>query len=166
MSNIVDHKIYRNRPSLPIVYTISGTYVAACFTGQCTKHSTRYHTVDGKQLFHEVSPSTRNIQTTTHSVRGRANEAANNTGHVQCLHIREPNLSVQCTSRSDDQARLSRKLNFRCSNSLKHPGGQDWELKVTRLEDDWFVYQMVCTFTEDVSISRLFKMYRQQQKRY
>ena len=49
----------------------------------------------------------------------------------------------------DDQAKLRQfTLNFRRSNILKHPDGQDWELNVTRLEDGWFVYQLVCTFTE------------------
>ena len=68
----------------------------------------------------------------------------------------------------DDQARLRQfTLNIHHSNTLKHPDGQDWELNVTRLEDGWFIYRLICTFTElKMLASQDLKMYRRQQKGY
>lgn len=92
--------------------------------------------------FSEVSPSTQYVQTTTHTVF-----------EVQLMKQLTMQLTFSgCTFESqaavynavhgpDDQVRLRDfTSNFRRSNTLKHPDGQDWELNVTRLEDGWFLY--------------------------
>lgn len=49
-----------------------------------------------------------------------------------------------------DQIRLERFASkFRQSNvKVMHEDGIDWMLNVTRLEDDWFLYQLVSVFQE------------------
>ena len=38
--------------------------------------------------------------------------------------------------------------NFRHSNAKQHPDGNDWKLNVTRLEDAWLLYRLICAYSD------------------
>ena len=126
-------------------------------------HYSCYETVDGKQVFYEVSLSTQYVQTTTHTVL-LMKQLTMQLIFTGCKF--ESQAAVYNAVRGPDgQVRLRDfTSNFRHSNTSKHPDGQDWELNVTRLEDGWFLHQLVCTFAE-LKIQD-FEIYSRQQKGY
>ena len=138
-----------------MVYTTNGTYVAANFSGKCTKCLSVYNhsffeTKEGKQHFYKMTPSTEYLQTTTHTVFS-----------VELLRQLTMQLSFSaCTFESQaavynavhgasDQIRLREfAAHFRRSNMANHADGNDWKLNVTRLEDAWFVYKLISSFAD------------------
>lgn len=137
---IVHHKNFHLCPSHPIVYTTSGMYVAACFTGQCTKCLTRYH-----HSYYETGAIPWDV----------AKYQVHTNHHTMQLTFSACSFESQATQFTVLMIKRDWEftLNFWRSNTLKHPGGQDWESNVTRLEDGWFIYHH---WTEDTSISRLW----------
>ena len=146
---------YRNRPSHPVVYTTKGTFIAACFSGRCTKcqvsyHHSYYETKEGKQHFYSISSSTQYLQTTTHTVF-----------ELELLKQLTMQLAFSaCTFESQaavydavhgahDQVRLREfAANFRRSNVVQHVCGNNWRLNVARLEDAWFLYRLIYTYDQ------------------
>jgi hypothetical protein len=109
--------------------------------------------VDGKQLFYEISPSTQYIQITTHTVFEVELMKQLTMQLMFSASTFESQASVYNAVHTvhgpEGQVRLKEfASNFRRSNTSKHPDAQDWELNVTRLEDGWFLYQLVYTFAE------------------
>ncbi len=157
MHNFNTHYIYecRNRPSHPVVYTIRGTLIAACFSGKCivcgtTHYHSSFETKSGKSFFHNISETTLYLQTTSQTV-------------FEVELLRQLTVQLQfsaCTF--DSQASVYNALhcdgdrnhlgkfvtNFRRSNVSRNPDGHNWKLNVTRLEDGWFLYELIRTFSD------------------
>ena len=106
--------------------------------------------MDGKQIFYEISPSTQYVQITTHTVfEVELMKQLTMQLTFSASTFESQALVYNAVHGPEDQVRLREfASNFRRSNTSRHPDAQDWELNVTRLEDGWFIYRLVCTFAE------------------
>lgn len=138
------------------MYTTKGTLISAAFCGNCsvcrnTYHHSYYETCDGRQFFYSPDEQQQQYFQTT----------AKTVFEVELLK----QLTIQmifsaCTFESQaqvyntlhgpsDQVCLRKfTANFRRSNLHDHIDGLDWMLNVTRLEDGWFMYQLVSSFAQ------------------
>ena len=134
--------INRNRPAHPVVYTTSGTYIAAAYTGRCAKclttYSTSYYyTQDGKQHFHSHREDQQYFEITSHTVFEIELLRQLTAQLIFSAASFESQAEVYNTVHSvSDQLRLSSFVTlYRRSNIHVHADGYDWQLNVTRLED-------------------------------
>ncbi len=118
-------------PSYPVVYTNTGTYIAAAFSGSCAVCSNSYHvsyfdTPSGAQHFYPISEvSTTYFMTTSTQTAFEVEYQVYTAVHAH-----------------EDCARLSGYEDKFCRGN----GEENWRLNVRRLEDAWFTYQLVFFF--------------------
>lgn len=138
--------IIRNRPSYPLVYTTKGTFVAACFSGECRNPScnkkyhhsyevdaktTKYYSIKDAKYFHCTSQTvfeisllqdmTNNISISAASFQSRAEVYNANFRAVDCLRLKH---HTRFGRNIKDQVHL-------------------WKLTDRCVEDAWFMYCLV-----------------------
>ena len=141
---------------IPIVYTTKGTLISAVFNGNCTKchniyYYSYYFTKDGKQ--HYYPPDHNNFpyfQSTSQTIF----EIYLLEQLTVQLTFSACSFQSQCEVYNSlhgqsDQIRLEKFVsNFRRSNLKECDEGLDWMLNVTRLEDGWFLHQLVSVYQD------------------
>lgn len=132
-----------NRPSFPLVYTMSGTYVAAVFHGQCGKCQAKfypnYKVVEGKRIYQDPrDESMRYFQVTSQTVfeKQLLMDFSNNiwvNGATFESRAKVYNLNFGAIN----ETRLSQLDEF----SRTKDGG--WRLNEDRVNDAWFLWIIV-----------------------
>ena len=160
---IIIYVLCRNRPSYPIVFTTQGTLVAALFSGTCATCHTIYHhsfveTKTGQHTFyavHDLSADSSYFQVTSRTVFEVAllNQLTVQLMFSACTFESQAEVYNVVNGQNDLCRLKSFVATFRTSNLALLSDGQDWKLNVTRLEDGWFLYNLVRKFTEDGTIA-------------
>jgi hypothetical protein len=144
-----DTIIIRNRPSFPLVYTTNGTYVAALFSGECRRCTKKFHysyyQFGGRMHYYNPIPLkffqlssqtvfetalifdiTNNISVSACSFQSRAEVYNENFREVDCERLKHFN----------DYGRNITDIHY------------PWKLTEKRVEDAWFMYQLVIFFAD------------------
>ena len=141
----------RNRPSFPIVYTMSGTYIGALFTGECRKgchmkYSHSYYHCDGRMHFYDSKCSSVFFHITTQTVFSKKllDDFTNNIS-VSAASFQSRAEVYNENFRECDSKRLKGCSVFgRSTSDTEHP----WKLTEKRVEDAWFTYALVDYYNE------------------
>ena len=149
----------RNRPSFPIVYTTQGTIVAASYAGVCSEckaiihHSSWMNQTEDerKEFFFDPSHS-QYIQCTSQSVfeRKLLDEITHQIVHAGATFESQA-IVYNAVNGESDEVRLATYVD--CFRRVRNLHSLSWKLNETRLEDGWFLYQLVCYHLETGCLS-------------
>ena len=134
--------ILRNRPSFPIVYTTSGTYIAASYSGQCktcnTAYQPSYYEVQKEQYFYDLTDQ-KYLQISSQTAF-ELSYLDNVTNQLSICSSTFESIAELYTinHRASDNERLSKLLQFSRVQSSEMP----WRLNSQRLEEGWFIYRI------------------------
>lgn len=144
-----DPIIVRNRPSFPLVYTTSGTLVAALFSGECRKCCKKffYSSYQDGDVQHFYDPNDDNyFQITPQTVFevSLLKDFTNNIAISACSFLSRAEVYNENHRNADAQS-LKLLVEFgRSSSDNEHP----WKLREKRVEDAWFLYRLACFYSE------------------
>ena len=140
--------IIRNRPSFPLVYTTKGTYIAALFSGECRKCTKKfnysyYHVGDQLHYYDHNQLSFFQLSSQTIFEIALIHDITNNISVSACSFQSRAEVHNE-NFRMVDCERLSNFNDYgRNLTDIYHP----WKLTEKRVEDAWFLYQLVSFYT-------------------
>ena len=149
VSNCCDCRLTpRNRPSFPLIYTSTETYIAASYHSHCkicsTTYYPSYYEKDNTQCLYNLA-ELKYLQLSSQT-GFEINYLNNVTNQLSICSSTFESIAELYTinNMENEKVRLSKLIHFSRGKSLERP----WKLNAQRLEEGWFLYRIGLFYQE------------------